>query len=177
MLERLLMTRTRPHVKAVTISLATSRHTGAVIPLKPRFWECWTTFIVLQTTARDLCCCSSTCHAGFDTLDKTTVLQWPAWSYLWRTRYITQVGRFLPQRTLPVYVRVGDRVSPSVGCDYGIPQGSVLGPLLLTIYISPMINVIDPFRDIHHAQYANDTQLYIAVSTDSAFSVINDCFF
>jgi len=53
----------------------------------------------------------------------------------------------------------------------------VLGPLLLTIYISPMINVIDPFRDIHHAQYANDTQLYIAVSTDSAFSVINDCFF
>jgi len=44
--------------------------------------------------------------------------------------------------------------------------------VLFTIYIS----VIAPFRNVHHAQYADDTQLYIALSTDKALSLISDCF-
>lgn len=39
-----------------------------------------------------------------------------------------------------------------------------------------MVNVISSFRNVHHAQYADDTQLYIALSTDGALRIINDCF-
>jgi len=39
-----------------------------------------------------------------------------------------------------------------------------------------IVSVIEPFRNVHHAQYADDTQLYIALTTDKALGVINDCF-
>jgi len=37
----------------------------------------------------------------------------------------------------------------------------VPGLLLFTIYTSPIANTIAPFRNVRHAQYADDTQLYI----------------
>jgi len=52
----------------------------------------------------------------------------------------------------------------------------VLGPLLFTIYTSPIVSIIAAFRNVHHAQYADDTQLYIALTTDKALGVISDCF-
>jgi len=74
-------------------------------------------------------------------------------------------------------VSVCPSASPShVSCHYEVPQGSVLGPLLFTIYTSPIVNVIASSRNVRRAQYADETQLYIALSSDRAFNVINDCF-
>jgi len=84
------------------------------------------------------------------------------------------VDSYLSERSQ--YVKVGDHVSASVSCHCGVPQGSVLAPLLFAIYTSPIVSVITPFRNINHAQYADNTQLYIALSTDKALSIINDCF-
>ena len=52
----------------------------------------------------------------------------------------------------------------------------MLGPLLFTIYTSPVVSVIVPFRNVHHVQYADDTQLYITLSTDKALGIISNCF-
>ena len=112
--------------------------------------------------------------AAFDTLDKPTLLRRLDQTFGVRGTSWKWVDSYLKERSQ--YVRVGDTVSSSVGCYYGVPQGSVLGPLLFTIYTSPIANVIAPFSNVHHAQYADDTQLYIALNSDRAFTVINDCF-
>jgi len=43
-----------------------------------------------------------------------------------------------------------------------VPQGSVLGPLLFTAYVTPIGRVIESFNIGYH-QFADDTQLFVAV--------------
>ena len=50
---------------------------------------------------------------------------------------------------------------------YGVPQGSVLGPLLFVVYMTRLKDVMTHHPTVEHMVYADDIQLFIASSPQS----------
>ena len=74
-------------------------------------------------------------------------------------------------------VHIGSVSSSPVSITAGVPQGSVLGHILCTLYISP-IGQIAASHGLSHQQYADDTQLFISVcasNPSASVSLLNSC--
>ena len=61
-------------------------------------------------------------------------------------------------------VKVGSTLSHRAALQYGIPQGSVLGPILFSLYTNPISSIIHSHSSIKYHFYADDTLLYITLS-------------
>jgi exonuclease III len=103
---------------------------------------------------------------AFDTVDhhlllnKLSLMGFDHMSLQWFKSYLT--GR-------SQCVKVGKIISPFLDIDKGVPQGSVLGPLLFIIYINEIASTLTPFCQVH--LYADDTVLHCSASNiDSAIN-------
>ena len=104
--------------------------------------------------------------AAFDTIDHSKLLSRLSTSFGLSGSALAWLKSYLSDRTQSV--RIAQSHSPLKPCSSGVPQGSVLGPLLFSLYISPIGNLISD-HGVLHQQYADDTQLYISLSSSQPF--------
>ena len=111
--------------------------------------------------------------AAFDTIDSRTLFARLERSFGLSGTVLSWIRSYVDGRRQ--FVRLGQFQSDATVCKYGVPQGSVLGPLLFSLYVAPIADVIKPFN-VQHAQYADDTQLYIALDGANSRRAMDDCF-
>jgi hypothetical protein len=99
--------------------------------------------------------------AAFDTIDHDILLTRLRENYGINGKVLKWFKSYLTDRSQTV--NINDEASLPTKLKYGVPQGSVLGPLLFTAYMAPLKEVIAKYGLKYHC-YADDTQLYISFS-------------
>ena len=116
--------------------------------------------------------------AAFDTTDHDVLLRRLREGFGVTGTALSWFSSYLQERKESI--KVGDCLSKERHLCYGVPQGSVLGPLLFTLYTSELSKIIENHGVQYHF-YADDTQLYLAFNprrhrdADDAVQLLERC--
>lgn len=93
---------------------------------------------------------------AFETVDRDLLLE-KLYQYGIRGNVLEWFTSYLSNRTQRV--RFNDKWSKVINTDYGVPQGSVLGPLLFTLYINDIVDICP--EECVIKMFADDTLIYV----------------
>jgi hypothetical protein len=112
--------------------------------------------------------------AAFDALNHNCLLQHATEFFGFSVHVHEWLRSYLSGRSS--YIALGECLSTVVDCTTGVPQGSVLGPLLFAIFTIPVGRLISKFGVSYH-QYADDMQLYMALDLSMSVNLtrLSDC--
>ena len=116
--------------------------------------------------------------AAFDTIDHFILIERLEHTHGISGDALKWMASYLRERNQQVII--GDGASADVLLEYGVPQESVLGPKLYSLYTRPLGDVIRHHQlDVYF--YADDTQLYVSSMNNdpeersTAVARLNDC--
>ena len=108
-------------------------------------------------------------RAAFDTLDHHILLDRLKHTCGLTDKVHQWLASYLGGRTQQV--KVGESLSKPKQLNMGVPQGSVLGPLLFSIYYQPVTAIVRKHGCSYHV-YADDMQIYVCFKPTSPASLL-----
>ena len=108
--------------------------------------------------------------AAFDRIDHNILIKRLECSFGVKGTALKWFASYLKNRTQSV--KVSGFQSEKGFLQFGVPQGSVLGPVLFTMYTQPLVHIMRKFNILYHL-YADDTQLYVSVYPNELPDLIN----
>ena len=108
--------------------------------------------------------------SAFDTIDHTILVHRLHTDFGFTDTVLQWFSSYLTDRTH--YIYLSNHCSALAPVHSGAPQGSVLGPILFTMYIKYLSAIIDSHSIIHHS-FADDLQSQMSARPDGIYELLH----